>query len=188
MARTNIFKMARDGNVGDITTGRITSPTAVAVAPGAGTAGTDTILKSSVVKNGGIITTSILIDLTGLASSTTDLDIIGTGTAAAFITRIDPAINGTLLGGRVTCLETPAGGIADIDIYSATEATGVFDGAVGDLVEVAMLTRGGNWAAGDVKGLTGVPVAGKYVYLTGGAAGTAAAYTAGVLLIELFGA
>lgn len=187
MSRSNFLKLARDGNLGDVTLGRSTAPTSVAVPPGAGTAGTGTILKSSVVKVGGIITTRILIDLTGLASSTTDLDIIGTGTSPAFITQINPAINGTLTGGMVTCLETPAGGIADVDIYSATEATGVFDGAVASLAEVAMVTRGASWAAGDIKPLTGIPAAGKYVYLTGGAAGTAAAYTAGVLLIELFG-
>ena len=188
MSKANFRKLVKEDRLGDITVGRITSVTATANPAGAGTAGTGTILKSSVTKVGGIIKTSILIDLTGLASSTTDLDIIGTGTSPAYITQITTATNGTLTGGTVTCLETPAGGIADVDIYSATEATGVFDGGIGALAEVAMVTRGASWAAGDVKPLTGIPAADKYVYLTGGAAGTAATYTAGVLLIELYGA
>src|SRR5688572_20300473 len=47
----------------------------MATEAGAGiTGGTGTVYKSSTVKIGGIIRTSILIDLTGLGSSTTDLD------------------------------------------------------------------------------------------------------------------
>lgn len=158
------------------------------MAAGAGfTGGTGTIYKTSVVKTGGIIRTSFLIDLTGLSSSTTDLDIIGTGTAAAYFGQISAAKNGTILSGKVICLEAPAGGVTDIDVYSATEATGVFDGAVGDLVETALVTRGAAWAIGDIKAFTGIPAADKYLYLTGGAAGTAAAYTAGKFLIELDG-
>lgn len=54
--------------------------------PGAGiTGGTGTVYKSGVMRIGDIIRTTILIDLTGLSSSTTDLDIIGTGTSAAYL-------------------------------------------------------------------------------------------------------
>ena len=157
-------------------------------APGAGiSGGTGTVFKSSVIRIGDIIKTSILIDLTGLSSSTTELDIIGQGTDPAYLGQITAAKNGTILTGRMTCLEVPEGGIADIDLYSATEATGKFDDAVGGLAETAMITAGGNWTLAAVKAFGAVPAANSYLYLTGGAGGTAAAYTAGKFLIELEG-
>jgi len=156
--------------------------------PGAGFAGTGTVYKSSVVKQGDIFKTTILIDLTGTSSSTTDLDIIGTS-GVSHIGQITAAKNGTLFFGQVTCLETPAGGVVDIDFYSATEGTGAFDATVGDLTETVMLTKGGNWAAAAATQIAfaALPAANKYMYLTGGAAGTAAAYSAGQFLIELWG-
>ena len=156
---------------------------------GAGiTGGTGTIYKNSVRISGGIYYTTILIDLTGLASSTTDLDIIGVGTSAAHLGQITAAQNGTILGGTITCLEVPAGGIDDIDLYYATEATGVFDGAIGSLTEVALVTNGGAWTLALVKAFADFAAsANKYLYLTGGAGGTAATYTAGKFLIEMFG-
>jgi hypothetical protein len=157
-------------------------------APGAGiSGGTGTVFKSSVIRIGDIIKTSILIDLTGLSSSTTDLDIIGKGTNPAYLGQITAAKNGTILTGRMTCLEVPVGGVADIDLYSATEATGVFDGAVGDLAETAIITAGGNWTLAAVKAFGAIPAANKYLYLTGGAGGTADVYTAGKFLIEIEG-
>ena len=93
-------------------------------APGAGiSGGTGTVFKSSVQRVGDIVKTSILIDLTGLSSSTTDLDIIGQGTDPAYLGQITAAKNGTILSGRMTCLEAPAGGVADIDLYSATRVS-----------------------------------------------------------------
>ncbi|HOD72238.1 MAG TPA: hypothetical protein PKO27_14495 [Deltaproteobacteria bacterium] len=157
-------------------------------APGAGiSGGTGTVFKSSVVRIGDIIKTSILIDLTGLSSSTTDGDIIGQGTAAAYLGQITAAKNGTILSGRMTCLEVPTGGADDIDLYSATEATGVFDGAIGSLTETALVTSGAAWALGGMKALSAVPAANAYLYLTGGEASAAGKYTAGKFLIELDG-
>ena len=156
--------------------------------PGAGfSGGTGTVIKSSVEKIGGIIRTSFLIDLTGLASSTTDLDIIGTGSSAAYFGRITAALNGTILTGRMTCLELPVGGVTDIDIYSATEATGIFDAGIGTLAETAILTSGAVWTLALTRAIGAVPAADEYLYLTGGAAGTAAAYTAGKFLIVFEG-
>jgi hypothetical protein len=160
----------------------------LAVEAGAGiTAGTGTVYRSGVDRVNGIVKSSILMDLTGLASSTTDLDIIGVGLLPAYLGQITAARNGTILTGKMTCLEVPAGGVDDIDLYSATEATGVFDGAVGDLAEVAVVTAGGAWTLGAVKVFSTIPAANKYLYLTGGAAGTAATYTAGKFLIEMDG-
>lgn len=157
-------------------------------APGAGiSGGTGTVFKSSVIRIGDIIRTSFLIDLTGLSSSTTDLDIIGQGTDPAYLGQITAAKNGTILTGRMTCLEVPVGGADDVDLYAATEGTGKFDGGIAALTETALVTAGGSWTLGATKALGAVPAANSYLYLTGGAGGTAAAYTAGKFLIELEG-
>jgi len=156
--------------------------------PGTGiSSGTGTVFKSSVQRVGGIIKTSMLIDLTGLASSTTDLDIIGVGAGAAYLGQITAAKNGTILTGRMTCLEVPAGGADDVDLYSATEATGVFDAGIGTLAETALVTAAGAWTLGLTKCLSAIPAANQYLYLCGGEAGTAATYTAGKFLIQLEG-
>lgn len=154
---------------------------------GAGiTDGVATVYRSSVFKVGGIIRTQIYIDLTGLASSTTDLDIIGVGAGAAYIGRVTNAVNGEIFAGKMSCIEVPVGGADDVDLYAATEATGVFDAGVGTLAETAMVTAGGAWTRVP-KLFSALPVADAYLYLTGGEAGTAATYTAGKFLIELDG-
>lgn len=159
------------------------------VGPGPGiTGGTGTVAKTSVIKTGGIIETKILIDLTGLASSTTDLDIIGKASAgSAYLCQINSERNGTILSGTMQCLEVPATGADDIDLYSATEGTGVFDGGVAALTETALITSGGAWTLGQVVALGAVPAANEYLYLTGGEGGTAGTYTAGKFLITLHG-
>jgi hypothetical protein len=172
----------------EITGANLSATQALSVGAAAGiTGGTGTIYKNSVRLDGGIYTTRILLDLTGLASSTTDLDIVGQGVSAAHLGQVTAAQNGTILTGRITCAEVPVGGITDIDLYSATEATGKFDDAVTGLTETAIITAGGAWTLGLVKYFNDLPVANQYLYLTGGAAGTAASYTAGKFLIELFG-
>ena len=56
-------------------------------------------------------------DLTGLASSGSG-DIIGkAATANSHIGQITAAVNGTVLGGKLTCLEAPAGGDPDINLW-----------------------------------------------------------------------
>lgn len=151
------------------------------------TAGVGAVCRSSVRQVGGIVYSNILIDLTGLASSTTDLDIIGVAGGPAHIGQITSARNGTILTGRMTCLEVPVTGADDIDLYSAVQGTGLFDGLVTDLTETALLTSGGAWTLALTKALGAFPAANEYLYLTGGEAGTAATYTAGKFLIQLEG-
>lgn len=164
-------------------------PTSLSVTAGTGiTGGTGTIYEQYVRRRGNLIFTDIFIDLTGLASSTTDLDIIGVGANPAHIGRITTDVNGIILGGTMTCYEVPAGGADDIDLYAATVGTGVFDGAIGDLVETAVITSGGAWANGTVKPIIADSIAANgYLYLCGGEAGTAATYTAGRLHLQLIG-
>jgi len=161
----------------------------MAVGAGAGiTGGTGTVYETSVVKSGGIITTVIMIDLTGLSSSTTLIDIIGVGTSPAHIGQVTADNSGTIFSAVIRCIETPAGGVTDIDLYSATEATGVFDGGVAALTETVLHANAGAWSAGDEKVFSAAfPSANQYLYLANGAAGTAAAYTAGRFRIELEG-
>ena len=150
------------------------------------TTGSGTIYRSSVQRVGGIITTKILIDLTGLRS-TGGADIIGVnGTAlVCHIGQITAARNGTILTGSMECFEAPAGGDPDINVHSATEGTGVEDGAIGDLTET-LLVNAGDATTGSKVYFTGVPAADQFLYLTTGAA-TDADYSAGKLFIELMG-
>jgi hypothetical protein len=151
------------------------------------TTGVGTIYRSAVTKvGGGVINTQILLDLTGLDSSAGTTDIIGVAaTANCHLGQVTTAVNGLILGGVVTCLELPAGGDTDIDVYSAVEATGTEDAAVTGLTETLLL-NGGTWALSTSQALLAWPAADEYLYLTGGGA-TNATYTAGRFLIELFG-
>ena len=85
----------------------------------------------------------------------------------------------------MTCLEVPTGSNADVDLYSATEATGTEDTPVTDLTETLLL-NGGTWTLGLSQPLTAYPAADSYLYLASGTA-TAATFTAGIYEIVLFG-
>lgn len=159
----------------------------MAVEAGTGiTTGTGTIYRSSVQRSGGIITTRILIDLTGLRSTGSG-DIIGVdGTAlVCHIGQITAARNGTILTGSMECFEAPAGGDPDINVHSATEGTGVEDGAISSLTET-LLVNAGDATLGSKVYFSAVPAADSFLYLTTGDA-TDADYTAGKLFIELMG-
>ncbi len=157
---------------------------------GSGFPGTGTIYKSSVTRDGEIVKTTIVIDLTGAKSSTTDLDIIGTHVSnPAHIGQITAALNGTIVAGRMTCLELPVTGVTDIDLYYATEGTGYHDDGIvsGTYAETALITSGGAWATGTTKGFLVDLPADKYLYLCNGAGSVPGTYAGGKFLIELFG-
>ena len=153
------------------------------------TTGTDTVTTSQIVKVGNIITTYIYIDMDGLESSTTLLDIIGVNDAAnCHLGQITVADCGIVFGGSMACLETPAGGVADIDLYSATVATGTENVDVSTLVETELVAAAAVWVEGTApRAFSLSPPANGYLYLTVGIAGTAAEYSAGKFLIELYG-
>ena len=173
------------------TTGTVTvlSKSAAAIAnpaaTGAGIEGSAAVYETSVKTENGIVTTSIMIDLTGLQSGGTAGDIIGkNGSGVAYIARITTADNGTVFGVKMTCYEAPAGGDNDIDLYSATEGTGVEDSAITALTETQIINSG-TLALGTTVFGTDI-AANQYLYLVG--QGTSnAAYTAGRLLIEIYG-
>jgi len=169
-------------------TGRSTlTGNTIATTAGTGiTTGTGTVYAASVIKTGGIFHTKILIDLTGLASSGSG-DIIGkAATANSHIGQITAAVNGTVLGGKLTCLEAPAGGDPDINLWYADEATGAEDAAITSLTNQVQMCDSGDLALNSVISIPTPPAADKYIYMVTGAA-TNADYTAGKLLIEFFG-
>lgn len=147
-----------------------------------------------VLINGNTVTAYISIDLTGLHSEATDGDIIGVDGNAnpAYLCRLAAADLGTILDFEIHCTETPAGGDPNIAFYTATEGTGVEDGAIGDLTETAIYDPDGDWAAGTTilkAGLDNLPVADGYLYLVqGDATGTDADYSAGRFVIKVVGA
>ena len=169
-------------------TGRSTlTGNTIATTAGTGiTTGTGTVYAASVIKTGGIFHTKILIDLTGLASSGSG-DIIGkAATANSHIGQITAAVNGTVLGGKLTCLEAPAGGDPDINLWYADEATGTEDAAITGLTNQVQMCDSGDLALNSVISIPTPPAADKYIYMVTSAA-TNADYTAGKILIEFFG-
>ena len=168
-------------------TGRSTlTGNTIATTAGTGiTTGTGTVYEAGVIKIGEVFHTTILIDLTGLASSGSG-DIIGKdSTANSHIGQITAAVNGTGLGGKLTCLEAPAGGDPDINLWYADEATGTEDAAVTGLTNQVQICNSGDLALNSVVSLATV-AADKYLYMATGAS-TNADYTAGKLLIEFWG-
>ena len=86
------------------------------------------------------------------------------------------------------CVETPAGGEPDIDLFSAEEATGTEEALVTGLTETALLATAVDWTnILAPKGLTAVPAANEYLYLAASGGATNATYTAGKFIIKLFG-
>ena len=148
------------------------------------TTGVGTICKVNGGLSGGIYRMTVLIDLTGLNSGGAAGDIIGLdGTALpCYIARL-PTM--TVLGGRMTCLELPAGGDTDIDLYSAAEGTGVEDQAITALTETQIINAG-TQALGTVTFFAADPTLNQYLYLVGQSTSDAT-YTAGRFLIEIFG-
>jgi hypothetical protein len=146
---------------------------------------------SWIEKVGGVIKTSIYVDIGGLASTATDLDVIGLAAGGvAHIGLINSTTNGTIFAVRMTCLETPTTGADEIDLYNATDNNLVYDNLITDGTEDAIIKDSGAWTTGVTKGQTAAITMGtnEYLYLTAGEAGTAGTYGAGKFLIELWGA
>lgn len=161
---------------------------ALTAGDGITTGQTGTPYQAYVENVGPLIKTTIVVDLTGLNSSTAG-DIIGKngGTANCHIGQITTAVCGQVFKGTMSCAETPLTGEPDIDLYSATEATGAEDAAISGLTETAILDAAIDWTKGVQKDFTGNVVADQYLYLVGSGGGTDATYTAGIMVIELWG-
>ena len=160
---------------------------ALYVAPGTGiSAGSSTVCVINTEPNGTLFKTTILLDLTDLHSTAAD-DIIGVdGTSnPCYITQVTVPLSGTIILGKITCIEAPVGGDPDIDLYAATEGTGSEDDPISGLTETILINHG-DWTALDEAFITDYPTADQYLYLVAGDT-TDADYTAGIFLIELWG-
>ena len=157
------------------------------MAAGTGFTGTGTVYKTSIAHEGDLVITRIFVDLTGLNCGGTAGDIIGAdGTAnPCHIGQLTAAQHGTIFFGTMRCVETPAGGDTDIDLYAANEGTGVEDSAISALTET-QIVNGGTHTAGDEDLFAAYPAANQYLYLVGQGGGDAT-YTAGQFIIELHG-
>lgn len=162
--------------------------TGAVMAAGTGADGMDNYAAGAAHLGGTMKYTAMLVDFDGLLSGGTAGDIIGEdGAANSNIGQVTAAVNGTVIMGRITCLETPVAGSGDddIDLYSATEATGANDAAISTLTET-QIVNGGAWAQGDVAYFDANPAANEYLYLVSQGTGNTA-YTAGIFLIEMWG-
>ena len=156
-----------------------------------GTGIADDAISTFVNKIGGLIYTTILVDLHGgLASGGGADDIIGTdgGTANAYIAELTTGVNGIPFEVEMACLEVPTGGDPDINLVCSATATDAENAAVTS--GTVILNNGdlslGMYVSAD-GGATLAALTKKYLYLTSGAA-TEAAYTAGKLVIKITGA
>ena len=143
--------------------------------------------KSDTTTNVNLVKTTIMIDLTGLASSGAD-DIIGkAGTGVAYIGRVTTANTGVVFGVTMECFETPAGGDPDINLAFADEATLAEDSALSAGTSSGTVLNNGDLAAEkEYFAITGFPAVNQYFYLVAGAA-TDGDYSAGVIKIEFYG-
>jgi hypothetical protein len=141
---------------------------------------------TSVIREGDIITTKIFIDLAGLDSSGTAGDIIGedANTDPAYIARVTAADQGTIVSVRMECLEVPATGEPNIDLYSATEGTGAFDNAITGLTETQIIDSGDLAEGSVVYGQT--VAADQYLYLVAQDTDDGT-YSTGKLMITIVG-
>ena len=161
------------------------------------TDGSGTLYKANVAVAGDLITTTIIIYLDGLIGGGAAGDIIGVNDDDdCHLGRITAALNGTIFAGTMECLQTPAGGEPDIDLYTATVSTGGENDAIsGETGQAAMLNTGQDWSSThddtaslvQKMGLTAYPAANAYLYLVASGGGDTSEYTGGVIKIELYG-
>lgn len=172
----------------EVTQGAI-SATSMTMAAGSGFSNTGSDYQVNVWQEGIYRRTQIFVDLTGLSSGDADGDIIGkVGTANCHIGQITAAVNGTIVRSQIECHEDPAGGEPDIDVFSATEATGTEEALITGLTETTLLAYGADWTrAAGKQNFTAHPAADQYLYLVASGGSTNDVYTAGIFEINFWG-
>jgi len=161
------------------------------------TTGTGTLYKANVTVAGDLITTTIIIDLTGLSPGGAAGDIIGVNDDDdCHIGQITAALNGTIFAGTVECLETPTTGEPDIDLYTSTASTGgENDDIASEAGAAAILQATQDWSSThddtasvvQQMGITAYPAADSYMYLVSSGGGATGVYDAGIMKITLYG-
>ena len=151
---------------------------------GAGiTAGSDTISKTSAVRTGDIVYTTIVLDVDDLHSDADDRVVgVDGNTDPAYLMRIGTGYQGTLIGGKLTCLEAPN---ADISLFKSTSGTlDEGDTASGAAGYASVCSKGSTWAAGDMRAFSSIPSNNDYLYLEGESTAT---FSSGRFIIEMWG-
>ena len=157
---------------------------------GAGFSDTVTLLTTKIALVNQTKITRILIDIQDLYSSTNSGGAIGgNGASAVNFLRIDKDIHGIVYKVEMICLETPTGGISDIDFLAASNQT---DHAASPSGGVTTILNGGTFAIGRrMETASGITFTNglddDYLYLTAGTGGNANQYTAGKFLIKIYG-
>ena len=160
---------------------------------GAGFTGTGSYYNSWIERNGSVIKTSIMIDITGLNSGGADGDIIGLEgtTDGCHIGLFETAKSGTPFEVTVRNLNVLGGGDDFLDFYEADVATGAEDTAVTSLTGATELLNGAQLNAVDVlQTFSTLPTDGHYLYIAANSNGGTPAddtYSSGKILIEIFG-
>ena len=153
-------------------------------------AGAGTLYRSVVTNENGLIKTVITLDLTGLKSGASAGDIIGvSGAANCHLGQVTDAVNGRVFRGQISCQTIPATGEPDIDVATGTVATGTQDAAASGLTGYVLnYDHAADYtAAGQTAFFTTAPAANSYLYLVASGGADTAVYTAGKVVIELWG-
>lgn len=162
-----------------------------AMTAGAGiTGGAGTVYLAWIEEVGPLLKTTIYVNLKGLKSGASAGDIIGVNaTANCHLGQITTAKNGKIFRGTLSCLTIPATGEPDIDIATGTVATGTQDAAASGLTGYVLnLDHAADFtAAGQSIAFGTAPAADTYLYLVASGGADTAVYTAGEIVIELWG-
>ena len=195
LARTQalIENLKRELNLGTATTlkGAKLTVAAESATHGAGAISTEIAPQTFVQDLGGEIVTTILVDLTGLKTKATAQRVIGLGAGGdAYLLEYKAATNGILYRAELECLELPTAASdvnLDIDIRAIDASDKAYNSNASSYRVI--LNSGGDMAKGQtIESLSCVPNNGDYVYMsTGAAESDDATYTAGKIVIRLYG-
>jgi len=137
------------------------------------------------------VKTNIIIDLTDLESENIFAAIIGNeGASNCHFGQINYSQTGIIYKAVITCIETPAGGEVDIDVYQSTVSTGTEEALVTSLAGATQLVNTNtDWTVDTSKIFTTNPSDTNYLYLAVGTSDspTDSTYTMGKFLIEMYG-
>ena len=135
-----------------------------------------------------IVETVIKVDLQGLYSANSGKSIGNNGGSNVWFMLIDNDKHGTVFRATMACIETPTGGIADINLTLADNQT---DHNVAPTGNPAILLSGGTHSIGRyVETASGAAIGDtndKYLYLTTHSGTNTSIYSAGKFIIRLYG-
>jgi hypothetical protein len=183
---TGTFTGNVTGNITGNVTGEVSALGAAETAEhAAGAIGTGTAPKTYRynAQNGDIVT-EIQIDLTGLKSMNTANDVIGLAAGTdAYLGQYTAAVFGVLYKLELICLETPLTGDNDINVIFNSAADLGYNDAGG----TTGIDAGDQVIGQSVVDLSPGATEDDYIYLTAGTGDKDAVYTAGQLLIRMYG-